>query len=316
MGAEAVTFKKGSKISQLILERHIPCQINVIDKFTKSTSRGENGFGSSDRKPTGNFENNKKIIDNANNFNEIKKDDDGDEGNAFLKFVSDISEAHDTDDEYECDFDPKEFWLKKMSNEESSEVHTKFVFFYSSKSIYSNFHPAEFSDPDFMNYLPKCSKFSGKENFKFSQTEQYLHAWKALIFYDIRTLDQILSTPDPNLAKKLGRKVEDFKDDIWILHARKIATRGCCLKFNQNPEMWEEMRVAGMGKHFVECAARDRRWGIGLGMNNPKRLDPAQWQGLNWLGQCLDDTWHYLSKGKMPELFFNPYPISHLPDIF
>ena len=73
MGPEAVTFKKGSKISQLILERHIPCQINVIDKFTKSTSRGENGFGSSDRKPTGNFENNKKIIDNANDFNEIKK---------------------------------------------------------------------------------------------------------------------------------------------------------------------------------------------------------------------------------------------------
>ena len=182
-----------------------------------------------------------------------------------------------------------------------SEVGTKFVLFYSTNSIYSNFHPAKFSDLDFIMKLSKSSKFKGNKDFQFMHVEQYMHACKALIFHDISTLDQILSTSNPKLTKELGRKVANFNDNVWAANAKNIVTRGCCLKFNQNQKMWQQMKEAGADKHFVECSPKDKRWGIGLDINNPKCLDPSKWQGENWLGQCLDNTWNYLNKGSIPE---------------
>ena len=107
-----------------------------------------------------------------------------------------------------------------------SEVGTKFVLFYSTNSIYSNFHPAKFSDLDFIMKLPQSSKFKGNKDFQFMHVEQYMHACKALIFHDISTLDQILSTSNPKLTKELGRKVANFNDNVWAANAKNIVTRG------------------------------------------------------------------------------------------
>ena len=38
---------------------------------------------------------------------------------------------------------------------------------------------------------------------------------------------------------------------------------------------------------LVEAAGRDTIWGIGLGVNNPRSLDPTQWRGKNLLGFVL-----------------------------
>ena len=38
---------------------------------------------------------------------------------------------------------------------------------------------------------------------------------------------------------------------------------------------------------LAECAVRDRIWGIGLSMRDPKRLNPKQWNGQNMLGYTL-----------------------------
>ena len=78
-----------------------------------------------------------------------------------------------------------------------TQVKEDFVLFYSN-SIYSNFHPAKFTDQELMRVLPKSSKFSGQIDFQFSHVEQYMHANKALLFNDIQMFDQILATSDPN----------------------------------------------------------------------------------------------------------------------
>lgn len=46
-------------------------------------------------------------------------------------------------------------------------IHDNFVLFYSNNSVYSNFYPAEFSDPEFILKLPKTSKHHGSQEFRF-----------------------------------------------------------------------------------------------------------------------------------------------------
>ena len=39
---------------------------------------------------------------------------------------------------------------------------------------------------------------------------------------------------------------------------------------------------------FFKASPRDRRWGIGLGINNPKGMDRTKWRGKNQLGDVLN----------------------------
>ena len=180
-------------------------------------------------------------------------------------------------------------------------VKENFVLFYSTKSIYSNFHPAEFTDQEISRIIPKSSIFSGQKDIKFSHVEQFMHAFKALLFFDIPIFDKILSTSDPKTAKQLGRLVQKFDDKVWTAIVRDIVTRGCFLKFNQNEKLQQQLLADGTRRQFVECAPRDQRWGIGLGIKNPKCLKPNYWQGQNWLGRCLDKVWKHLADGTKPK---------------
>ncbi|MCA7113248.1 NADAR domain-containing protein [Staphylococcus aureus] len=38
---------------------------------------------------------------------------------------------------------------------------------------------------------------------------------------------------------------------------------------------------------IVECAVKDRVWGIGLSMHDPNRFDMRRWKGENRLGFAL-----------------------------
>jgi len=73
-----------------------------------------------------------------------------------------------------------------------------------------------------MRKIPESSKFSDEKDFEFVHVEQYMHACKALLFGDIEVFDEILSTEDPKEAKKLGRKVANFEDSVWITVARNV----------------------------------------------------------------------------------------------
>ena len=180
-------------------------------------------------------------------------------------------------------------------------VRENFVLFYSSKSIYSNFHPAEFADQEISKIIPKSSKYCGQKVIKFSHVEQYMHAFKALLFFDIPIFDKILSTSDPKITKQLGRLGKQFDDKVWTAIARDIVTRGCFLKFGQNEKLQQQLQADGKSRQFVECAPMDQRWGIGLGIKDPRCLKPINWQGQNWLGRCLDQVWKHLADGTVPK---------------
>ncbi len=76
---------------------------------------------------------------------------------------------------------------------------------------------------------------------------------------------------------------------MWKARAREIVTQGNAHKFAQHDDLKAYLLSTGDAV-LVEAAPRDQIWGIGLGQDNPKALDPKQWRGQNLLGFALMDV--------------------------
>ena len=175
----------------------------------------------------------------------------------------------------------------------------EFTFFY--QGTFSNFFASSFTDPSFYPSLSHGDKYREADGVRFQNVEQYMHACKALVCGDMEVFHRIMEESDPKEHKSLGRQVTPYDDDLWKEVARKVVTRGCWLKFGQNNEIWKELDKTGESL-LVECAPRDTRWGIGLGVNNPKCTDRKKWRGTNWLGQCLTEARGHIRNGTEPGL--------------
>ena len=68
--------------------------------------------------------------------------------------------------------------LSSLQGEMASEKSEKYELFYSNSSVYSNFYPASFSDPELLRRMPESSSFSRDDDFRFVNVEQYMHACK------------------------------------------------------------------------------------------------------------------------------------------
>lgn len=123
----------------------------------------------------------------------------------------------------------------------------------------------------------------------FNCAEQYMMAGKATLFGDIETRDAIMASTSPRDQKALGRQVRGFDQERWAEVARKVVTDGNMAKFSQNDRLREYLFSTGE-KTLAEGAWYDPVWGVKLAWDDPKIVDPANWQGTNWLGQCLMET--------------------------
>jgi ribA/ribD-fused uncharacterized protein len=61
---------------------------------------------------------------------------------------------------------------------------------------------------------------------------------------------------------------------------------GNLAKFGQHEDLGRFLLGTG-DRILVEASPLDRVWGIGLAADDPRAADPAQWLGLNLLGQAL-----------------------------
>lgn len=120
----------------------------------------------------------------------------------------------------------------------------------------------------------------------YATAEHYMMAEKARLFDDDATLAKILAAPTPAHAKKLGREVAGFDNARWEARGFDAVVEGNVAKFTQNPAMGEFLRTTGH-RVLVEASPVDRVWGIGLAGDDPRALQPAQWQGTNLLGFAL-----------------------------
>lgn len=129
--------------------------------------------------------------------------------------------------------------------------------------------------------------FEFEENGIFYNTaEHYMMAGKAKLFNDQQVLEEILKAENPNEAKSLGRKVNNFDPKIWNEHKYEIVKQGNLLKFSQNEE-FEKFLLSTNDKILVEASPYDKIWGIGMLETNPKAQNPSEWNGENLLGFAL-----------------------------
>ena len=120
----------------------------------------------------------------------------------------------------------------------------------------------------------------------YPTAEHFMMAEKARLFGDEETRKEILKADGPKAAKELGRRVKDFDETRWREHRFEFVVKGNLAKFGQNQDLARFLVGTGDAV-LVEASPRDQIWGIGLGANNERAMDPAQWRGLNLLGFAL-----------------------------
>ena len=121
---------------------------------------------------------------------------------------------------------------------------------------------------------------------KFRNSEQAFMWEKAVFFGDMETAEKILLTPSPNQNKKLGRKIKNFKEDVWLREGYAIMIAVNMAKFSQNSRLKAILRST-KDRIIVEASPYDTIWGIGLYWEDDRVLDEKKWRGLNLLGKAL-----------------------------
>ncbi|MCU0434191.1 MAG: NADAR family protein [Bacteroidia bacterium] len=124
------------------------------------------------------------------------------------------------------------------------------------------------------------------EGITYPTAEHWMMAGKARLFDDNDILQKILASDSPKEAKKLGREILSFDPALWDEGKVKIVVEGNLHKFSQHKDLNAFLLNTG-NKVIVEASPMDTVWGIGLGRDNPKALNPFLWRGGNLLGFAL-----------------------------
>ena len=86
--------------------------------------------------------------------------------------------------------------------------------------------------------------------------------------------------------KALGKKVQNFDQNLWNKVKYSIVLNGNYFKFTQNCDMRKFLLSTG-DKILVEASPLDTIWGIGLSEKNETSRNPNSWRGENLLGFAL-----------------------------
>ena len=118
----------------------------------------------------------------------------------------------------------------------------------------------------------------------FPTTEHYLMYHKALLMDDQKTAKLVLGSRTPLEAKRLGRQVKPWDEELWCRERGNVMLKGLTLKANQHSEV-KRLLLGTNGQILAEASPYDKVWGIGLDEKNPKASQRSQWRGENLLGK-------------------------------
>lgn len=145
-----------------------------------------------------------------------------------------------------------------------------YIFFWG--SFLSNFHDV---DEDILH-----------DGHLFPTSEHIFMYEKAKLFGDLEKANEIIFARTPMQAKRLGREVQGFNDELWEKNREAIMIKALKAKFKKGTKEYDMLK-ATKNKTLVEGSPYDRIWGVGLHYDDKKILNPNNWRGLNLLGKSL-----------------------------
>ena len=129
----------------------------------------------------------------------------------------------------------------------------------------------------------------------YRTAEHYMMAEKANLFGDMQAREAILHCNTSGEAKKIGRNVKGFKEELWLEKRFEIVVTANEAKFSQNEQLKDFLLSTGK-RVLVEASPVDKIWGIGVAEDSPLIESPYKWRGLNLLGFALMDVRARLQK--------------------
>jgi ribA/ribD-fused uncharacterized protein len=132
------------------------------------------------------------------------------------------------------------------------------------------------------------------DGVQYRTAEHWMMAEKARLFDDERSAAAIVAAHSPKEAKALGRGVAGFDGERWAAARFDVVVRGSIAKFGQDPALRDYLLGTGDAV-LVEASPVDPVWGIGLGADDAKARQPAEWPGTNLLGFALMQARHVLA---------------------
>ncbi|WP_030910861.1 NADAR family protein [Streptomyces sp. NRRL F-5126] len=124
------------------------------------------------------------------------------------------------------------------------------------------------------------------DGVEYATAEHWMMAGKARLFADAEAERAVLAAGHPSQAKKAGRLVRGFDEDVWQRERFALVVAGSMHKFGGDAALRGFLLATG-GRVLVEASPLDRVWGIGLAADDERAGDPARWRGGNLLGFAL-----------------------------
>lgn len=130
----------------------------------------------------------------------------------------------------------------------------------------------------------------GMRSVRVPTSEHVFMYMKARFFGDLEIAKQILETPDPKTAKKLGRVVRGFDEKKWVIYRDTAMWTALTLRYECDERFRDYlMKPEFDGRQFVEANPYDMVWSCGYLEDDPRiDLPEETWPGLNLLGKLLD----------------------------
>lgn len=133
------------------------------------------------------------------------------------------------------------------------------------------------------------------DGIEYKTAEHWMMAKKALLFNDETIFKKIIEVKSPAEAKKLGREVQNYYDEIWLKNRYQIVKEGNFHKFSQHHDL-KEFLLNTKERILVEASPVDAIWGIGMASDHQDVNNPKKWCGLNLLGFALMEVRDELRK--------------------
>jgi hypothetical protein len=136
----------------------------------------------------------------------------------------------------------------------------------------------------------ELTEYVGMRSVRVPTSEHVFMYLKARFFKDFEIAKQILETPDPKSAKKLGREVKGFDEFLWVGIREACMFEALTLRYQYDGRFRDYLaKEEFKGKHFVEANPYDKVWSCGYLEDDPRiDLPEETWPGLNLLGKLLD----------------------------